>query len=181
MPFMSKKIKVLTVIFSIIAILSIGLWISYNTFLELLTPKEIKQIHHTRAKLLYHTDHEEVLRICREKLAAYNQSFPDNSQGEIDSTVESGPGFSSIEDVPKRTYMHILDLRPTFVYISPKMTHIEMCTGFYSVGLHAFPEGVEGHGDLKLLDGLWYSDDGFRKYPNFSDYLEELKDYQLNE
>ena len=51
-----------------------------------------------------------------------------------------------------------------------------MCTGFYSVSLTAFPEGVEGHGDIKLIDGLWYSDDGFRKYQNFLDHLEKLKE-----
>jgi hypothetical protein len=177
---MSKKIKVLTVIFSIIAILSIGLWVSYNAFLDLITPEEIKQIHQTRAKLLYHTDHQEVLRICREKLARYNKKISDKNKKQPDYNPDLGP-MGGARGPSKKTYMHILDLRPTFVYIHPEMIHLEMCTGFYSVGLNAFPENVEGHGDLKLLDGLWYSDDGFRKYPNFSDYLEELKDYQLNE
>jgi hypothetical protein len=180
MPFMSKKIKVLAVVFLIIVILCIALWILFNAFLVGITPNEIKQIHHTRAKLLYHTDHEEVLRICREKLASYNEKISDKSKKQSDYNPDLGP-MGGAKGPWKRTYMHILDLRPTFVDIDPEMIHLEMCTGFYSVGLHAFPEGVEGHGDLKLLDGLWYSDDGFQKYPNFSDYLEELKDYRLNE
>ena len=63
--------------------------------------------------------------------------------------------------------------------ISRKMIYLEMCTGFHSVGVAAFPEGVEGHGDMKLIDGLWYSDAGFRHDPNFAGYLERLRHYKV--
>ena len=98
-----------------------------------------------------------------------------------DSLPKSGPGFGSVEDTPTKTHMQILDLNPTFVYISKTSIDIELCTGFYSISIMAFPEGVEGYGDLKLIDGLWYNDNGFRKYPNFSEYLEQLKEYKFKE
>ena len=177
MPFIKKITNILVGILLFCIILCVPIWFFYGWLFADFTPEPIKQIHNTRAKVLYHTDHDELLRVCREKLAAYNKSFPDDSQKQIDSDVESVPGFGTRDDHTKKTYMKILDLNPTFVNISRKMIHLELCTGFYSVRVTAFPEGVEGFGNIKLIDGLWYSDDGFRKYPNFSDYLERLRDY----
>gem|GEM_PF-3176410 len=195
MAFIGKKLKIIVFILSFILILCVGIWVLFNVFLDF-CPEPIKQINHTRAKVLYHTDHKELLRICREKLAAYNktisddkssneespfnsQTSPDGYQKQIDSNEESGPGFGPIEDTPRKTYMRILDLKITFVTITRRWIDLELCTGFYSVSVMAFPEGIEGYGDLKLIDGLWYNDAGFRNDPNFSDYLEKLKDYDI--
>jgi hypothetical protein len=181
MPAIQKKTIVYVSL--CVVILCMGIWFLFNKYSDLIMPEPLKQIDQIRAKVLYHTNHEELLKVCRDKLTTYNNSFPNEkvkNEG-ISATVESGPGFGAGEDVPQKTHMKILDLKPTFVKISRKVIHLEMCTGFYSVRVSAFPEGVEGFGDLKLIDGLWYSDDGFRKHPNFSDYLKQLKSYELKE
>jgi len=195
MALIGKKSKIIVFILSFILILCVGIWVLFNVFLDF-CPEPLKQINHTRAKVLYHTDHKELLRKCREKLAAYNKTFnddnndneeipftaqtsPDNSQNQIDSNEEWGPGLGPKGDAPKKTYMRILDLNPTFVYISRTSITLELCTAFYSVSVTAFPEGIEGYGELKLIDGLWYNDAGLRHDPNFSVYLEKLKEYDI--
>ena len=174
------------------------MWGLFRWYADAITPEPLKQRDYIRAKLLYHTNHEELLRLCRQKLAAYNKSFNDdksseheipktsqasldNSQEQVDFIMPGEPGFATGGDLPKRIYMKILDLNPTFVKISKRYIDIEMCTGFYSISILAFPEGIEGYGDLKLIDGLWYFDAGFDNNPGFSDYLEKLKQYDLEE
>ncbi|MBN1819053.1 MAG: hypothetical protein JW828_16965 [Sedimentisphaerales bacterium] len=181
MPYILKKTVVYVSLCFVV--LCVVVWFLFNAFSDFITPEPIKQINQIRVKVLYHTNHEELLKACRDKLATYNNSLPDEkikNEG-ITTTVKSGPGFGTGEDIPQKTHMKILDLKPTFVEISRKMIHLEMCTGFYSVSVSAFPDGVEGFGDLKLIDGLWYSDDGFRKNPDFSKYLEQLKEYRFEE
>ena len=177
MPFLKKITKILVSILLLCIILSVLISLFYGWLFLFadFAPEPIKQKAYIRAKVLYGTDHEELLRVCREKLEAYDKLFPEDSQKQIDSTVESVPGFATRDDHKKKTYMKILDLKPTFVYISTRYLDIEMCTGFYRIGLTVFPEGIEGHGDMKLLDGLWYNDAGFDHDPNFSEYLERLK------
>ncbi len=189
MALVGKKTIIVTAIllFCIIAYLTVGFLI--DAFADLFTPDEIKQIHYTRAKILYHTDHEKLLKICRERIAAYNKTFPDDLPEQIDPPEQTNPpaglmpglGAVRVGFASKRTYMRILDLTPTFVYIYRDSIYLEMCTGFSRTGLMAFPKGVEGHGDLKLLDGLWYHDGGFSHNPDFSVYLERLKQYDLEE
>ena len=177
MPFLKKIAKILISILLCCIILGIPIWFFYGWLFADFTPEPIKQKAYIRAKVLYNTDHEELLRVCREKLAAYQKLFPEDSQKQLDSDMESWPGNGVEDDHLKKTYMKILDLNPTFVKISTRYLDIEMCTGFYTIGLTVFPEGIEGHGDMKLLDGLWYNDAGFDHDPNFSEYLERLKDY----
>ena len=163
-----------------------------------MTPESLKQLNYTRAKLLYHTDHEELLKKCREKILKYNESLSDDrednevaqlidqpssgvSQEDSNSIEGLIPGLPPTDGPTKRTYMRILDLKPRIVYISPKRLTLRFGPTFYSVSVTAFAEGVEGHGDLKLIEGLWYRDDGFHKHANFYDYLEKLKECDLED
>ena len=205
MRFIGKKTKIISCILILIIIISFVLIrFSLNAFLDFMTPESLKQLNYTRAKLLYHTDHEELLKKCREKILKYNESLSDDREdNEVPQLIDQPPSGVSQEDsnsieglmpgLPptdgptKRTYMRILDLKPRKVYISPKS--ITLCFGptFYSVSVTAFAQGDEGYDDLeltdgfKLIDGLWYSDDGFHKHTNFSDYLEKLKECDLED
>jgi hypothetical protein len=70
----------------------------------------------------------------------------------------------------------ILDLEPALIRLDTgglgEVCIIELFPGPDRYGVLAFPEGSPGRGDVKLIDGLWYSDAYYRDaYP---DYMEEI-------
>jgi hypothetical protein len=48
------------------------------------------------------------------------------------------------------------ELGTSYVSVSKDIVRVELHGGFDHYGVLAFPEGVEGHGDRKLMEGLWY-------------------------
>ena len=83
----------------------------------------------------------------------------------------------------------ILDLRPNHVYINYNgRVILEMLGGMNHAGVYAYPEdyekpphAAEELGHKKLLDGLWYYDDGFQycnspeEYEDYDKYIESLR------
>lgn len=44
---------------------------------------------------------------------------------------------------------------------------------FFWFGAVAYPEGQEGSGDIKLIDGLWYCDADYRDaYPEYMKWID---------
>jgi hypothetical protein len=121
-----------------------------------------------REHLFFETDYQELLAACRElsrqqasgtlKKALYHVHL-----GQRDPETLSFPQV-------------ILDLEPALIRLDTgglgEVCIIELFPGPDWYGVLAFPEGSPGRGEVKLIDGLWYSDPDYRDaYP---DYMEEI-------
>ena len=91
-----------------------------------------------RDQLLNHTDHQALLKACRDLMA----NHPEVSMGH----VENDP---RIPDVIRR-------LGVSYINIKPDHVHIELHGGFDHYGVDAFAEGADHEQGIKLIDGLWY-------------------------
>ena len=130
-----------------------------------------------RVRLLYRTDHESLLLACRElskkkaagilKSQMYNILFDPHSEAAKFPTA-------------------ILELEPNYVFIdNDGRIMIEMLGGLDHFGVNAYPEDYEKSsdmeklGDKKLLDGLWYYDDGYLANPD--DYDKQIESLRPEE
>jgi hypothetical protein len=99
-----------------------------------------------------HANHGAVLAACREMMAKRNTykgkrtDWPPDRGVYIDFTVS--PVDSSI---PKT----IRSLHPAYIVIQSNSVSVVFLSGFSGLGYVAYPEGVEGGGSEKLIDGLW--------------------------
>jgi len=108
-----------------------------------------------RERLFYETNYEELLVACRElaKRVAEGDLKPKRY---CVSGDDSDPNASTFPHV-------ILNLEPRFVHIdSHGVVDMELLPAFNFFGVRASPEGQEGWGDVKLIDGLWYYDADYR-------------------
>jgi hypothetical protein len=99
-----------------------------------------------RKKLIYETNHEVVLSAAR--------------------MVMSDPGkFGLSEGNPRissdgvRLPQAIAELKPNYIWFDGERLCIPFGGGMDHWGLYAFPAGVEGYGNLKLISGLWFWED----------------------
>ncbi len=134
------------------------------------TRSAAKDAKESTIQLLYKTDHEALLKACREvlkegKWEKKRYNFP----------VVPDPNTPSF---PKA----ILKLNPSYIVIYDEgFLSIEMMGGMSQFGILAYPEGFVPpsksfyYGDKKLIEGLWYYDDGYREDPNYEQYLESLR------
>jgi hypothetical protein len=115
----------------------------------------VRDTHRARVRLLCETDYRALRDVCREMLRRVaSGSLPTGLY--TDSQISQLP-----EPIPS--------LQPDFVSIEKDVVRIEMShTNWASLGVQAYPEGypqqnpVPGvYGDRKLLEGLWYYDDGY--------------------
>lgn len=130
-----------------------------------------------RVRLLYRTDHESLLLACRElskkkaagilKSRMYNVLFDPHPEAAKFPTA-------------------ILELEPNYVFIdNDGRIMIEMLGGLDHFGVNAYPEDYEKSsdmeklGDKKLLDGLWYYDDGYLANPD--DYDKQIESLRPEE
>ena len=123
-----------------------------------------------KVRLLYQTDHQQLLQACRE---LSKQVFAgDLKPGEYQIRYTPHPRVSQF---PRA----IVNLQPTYVVINQEGTvMVEMLGGLDHFGVWAYPEGFPErlqafkYGDKQLTNGLWYYDDG---YDLFSDYEQEIE------
>lgn len=100
----------------------------------------------SQKKLLYETDHQAVLEVCRDLMAKHQR-------GEIpDRLFRNDPGFPDA----------LRPLRPSVLYVQDDFVHMEMHGGADHYGFYANAEGSRKEGTLssiKLIDGLWWYGD----------------------
>ena len=118
--------------------------------------------------LLYETDHKALLEACRTVLKEAREGKWEYRQYAIRSIPDP-----NIDKLPEP----ILRLNPTYIKIGQGSMMIEMYGGLDHFGVAAFSEesGYEGHGNKKLLDGLWYYDDGYHDIPDYEKVIESLR------
>jgi hypothetical protein len=128
-----------------------------------------------RAHLLYETDHKALLEACRE----------------LAGRVRAGTltprmyGVRAAPDPEASTFpTPILDLKPNYVVVgSDGSVVVAVGGGFDAFGVKAYPENYKEPpfqgfklGDKKLLDGLWYYDDGYEEMgPDYDKRIEALR------
>ncbi len=117
------------------------------------TRKWLRQASQGREHLFLETDYQELLAACR--------TLPERTAaGELRSRqyrVHLGKRDPETLSFPQV----ILDLEPACVITNvhgPGEVVIELFPGPEWFGVTAFPEGSEGHGTVKLIEGLWYFD-----------------------
>lgn len=112
-------------------------------------------VQRKRVHLLYKTDHQALLDACREL-----------SRRAAAGDLKHGMYYVRSDSHPPQP---ILDLGPNHVFIRyDGRVMLEMMGGLDHFGVYAYPEDykeppVMGFklGDKKLIDGLWYYDDGY--------------------
>jgi hypothetical protein len=119
---------------------------------------------HRRVSLLCRTDHHALLDACREL-----------SKRVASGNLEPGRMYHVLFDADPEAATFppfIRKLKPTFVFVDRDgRVVIEMMGGLDHFGVSAYPEGYQKpsadfeFGDEKLIDGLWYNDDGYDANP----------------
>lgn len=118
--------------------------------------------------LFFETDYEELLAACRDLSRRV-------ASGELEARDYF---FYSGRDDPQALFLPqvILDIEPSIIRfdtISKGAVCIELFPGPDWFGVVAFPEGHEGDGDVKLIDGLWYHDADYRDaYPEHVKWID---------
>jgi hypothetical protein len=97
---------------------------------------DVWQSARERDRVLYHSDHQAIRAACRDLMAKYAGEYIDRDD-------------PCLPDV-------LRELGTSYVSVSKDIVRVELHGGFDHYGVLAFPEGVEGHGDRKLMEGLWY-------------------------
>lgn len=134
------------------------------------TKKWLRRAERGREHLFRETDYVELLAACRELL---HRQASDVTTGKY-YRVHLGK-----RDVETLTFPSvILDLEPATVSVSPVNygeVIIELFPGPEWFGLIASAEGHEGHGDVKLIEGLWYFDTAYSdKHPQYVERIHTM-------
>jgi len=123
-------------------------------------------------RLLCKTSHHALLEACRE--LSRRVSRGDLKPGRYRILIDPDPEVSQFPQP-------ILDLRPSYVRIEESgRVMLEMLGGLGHFGVNAYPEDYEKpipsykYGDKKLVDGLWYYDDGYHDNPDYHKKIDAL-------
>ena len=122
------------------------------------TRKWSQQAARGRNHLFFETDYQELLAACR---TLSRRRVTEGSQSRLSFNVYFGKRDPETLSFPQV----ILDLEPAQVLTDLHgggEVYIVLFPGPEWVGVTAFPEGNEGHGAVKLIDGLWYFDAGYQ-------------------
>jgi hypothetical protein len=124
-----------------------------------------RDVRQRNVLLIYETDHKALLEACRKVLKEAREGKWEYRQYNI--RLEHDPNADRLPE-------QILRLNPTYIGIGEDSMMIEMLGGLAHFGVLAFSES-EGHGDKKLLDGLWYYNDGYHEVPDYDKVIESLR------
>lgn len=134
--------------------------------------KSLNELAAKKQRLHHQTDHQMLLRACREVIARYNDG--------VFSTSHINIGDKRYAKDMKNIPEIILNLEPVSVSIEKNWVMVALIGGLDHAGVRAYlkdEEAVTGNDDFKLIDGLLYYDDGLREADaDYREYLDSLKD-----
>ena len=165
-----SKIFLSLVIFVAFSLLMILLFLSLRACISFI--KEASKAKQRQGRLLCQTDHQALLEACREisKMVAKGEL----KKHEYHVRINPDPEISSFPQP-------ILDLEPTYIEIARNgQVKVELVGGLDHFGVNAYPEYFKPpvsnfhYGNRKLIDGLWYYDDGYHSNPKYGKVIEEL-------
>ncbi|MBC8472648.1 MAG: hypothetical protein H8D56_24550 [Planctomycetes bacterium] len=165
--------KVLKIFIGLFIAFTIGLALLYLTphgkFFRLLMVHAQKD-RQKKVRLLSETDHQALLEACRE---ISREIFAGN--------LPPTRYLIRPEPVPEISLFPqlILDVEPMFIQTkSDGRVSVGMQGGWHHYGVTAYPEGFEKpsnsfkYGDKKIIDGLWYYEDGYN--PRYNKWIEKM-------
>ena len=161
----SKRVdpKILIGLFVVFALgLTIFYLSPYGKFLRLMKTA-VKEEKQRKVHLLSETDHQALLEACRELSGRV-------SAGDL----EANNYLFRYKPHPEtlRFPQLILDLEPMRISIKDdRSIMVEMHGGFHHYGVIAYHENFE-YGDKKIIDGLWYYEDGYN--PSYNKWIEKM-------
>jgi len=159
--------------------IAIGLLIVFAVSLSLLYLKifrpviiEIKKARQREMRLLCETDHQALLKACREISRQVARGDLKKSQYWIRKNPD--PETSRFPQV-------ILELEATYINIDQDgRLMLELGGGLDHFGVYAYPEDykyeepISDHGDKELIPGLWFYADGYRESPEYQKKIDTL-------
>lgn len=135
------------------------------------TRKWSQQATQGRNHLFFETDYQELLAACR---TLSRRTVTDESESRSYFNVEFGKRDPETLSFPQV----ILDLKPARVFTNwhgDGEVVIELFPGPEWLGVTAFPEGSEGQGAVKLIEGLWYFDPGYQdNRPKYKAWIDDM-------
>jgi hypothetical protein len=166
------KVKNLVKLILLIVIIFVAVWFILSTILPFgYMAYAAKDVKKRKINLLYETDHLQLKSVCVKLL---DEAKKGKWEFGVRYTIRRNP-VSGIENMPAL----ILQLKPTCVYIEREVVMIEFAGGLTHFGVMYIGEEAKDTvmwpGDKKLVDGLWYYDDGYQKNPDYEEYIESLK------
>lgn len=130
-----------------------------------------QQAQRMRARVLCKTDHQVLLEACREVL-----TWTDLEPGRR-YLIRSAPRRPEVSEFPQA----IIDLAPNYVSVHRDgYMKLEMHGGMDHFGVYAYPEDYQKlfhnfeYRDRKLIEGLWYYDDGYLHNPEYDKRIDAL-------
>ena len=131
----------------------------------------IKEDQQRKVRILSETDHQALLEACRKlskEILTGNLAAPNRYLFRYKPHPET-----------LRFPQLILDLDPMFIETaSDGRVGVGMLGGFHHYGITSYPENFEKpsdsfeYGDKKIIDGLWYYEDGYN--PRYNKWIEKL-------
>jgi hypothetical protein len=157
----SSRRRIIAGVVALIVLL-LAAWIVMPSVLFLVgvvvfTRKWLRRAERARNHLFLETDYQELLAACR-SLSKRAEADESRSGQYCVYLGKRDPETLSFPQV-------ILDLKPAQVFTNwhgDGEVVIELFPGPEWVGVTAFPEGSQGYGSVKLIEGLWYFDPRYR-------------------
>lgn len=171
-----KKQRTITTVLQVILFLVIALSVGALSFfvykMGTFAVKFRNDVRQRQMHLLCQTDHQALLLACRDISNMYKDGELKKSHYQI--RYDPDP---QVDKFPKI----ILDVDPTYLEITNDgVVILELFGGLDHFGVYAYPEYFDGpfddyeYGDRKLIDGLWYYDDGYYNNPEYDKTIEAL-------
>ena len=167
----SLKSAVRTIAVGLLIVFALGLAFLYLTphgkFLRYIRVDAIKS-QQRKVRLLSETDHEALLAACRE---LSREVLAGNLQSFYLVRLHPSPELSQLPQI-------ILDLEPLRVVTADcGRVMVELGCALHHFDVVAYPEDYEEpspyfeYGDKKIIDGLWYCEDGYN--PKYGKWVEK--------
>jgi hypothetical protein len=152
---------VLGIVVALVITFAIG-YVLYGMITFGICMREVeKDARQRRMRLLCEIDHRALLDACRE----ISKQFV---KGDLKKSTYRIRKNADLETV--KFPQVVLDLEPTHISIyEDGRVMVEMLGGLHHLGVYAYPEDykykepLSDYGDKKLIDGLWYYDDGYHE------------------
>ena len=171
-----KILKRIVIVVSIVLVIAIAIIYVFHDALGYLLIRGFvffgaREAQQRRTYLLVETDHQALLKACRE--LSREVATGNLKPGQYPIRWHRHPQVSRF---PKP----ILDLAPTYVFIHESgQVILEMLGGLHHLGVYAYPEDYKlpsyaEYGDRELIPGLWYYEEGYKDSPELRKKIDAL-------
>ncbi len=124
-----------------------------------------------KQRLLYRTDHQELLAACRKIIKKYNDG--------VFSTDKINIDHKEFENDIKHIPEIIINLEPVYIWLNNNSVTVALIGGMDHAGAIVYinNDQVNTRDDyIEIIDGLYYYDDGLREAnKDYKDYLKSLE------